>query len=147
MASPDRDDCDQSRDLWRSYSPVKLEPLEAGGLWGPWCQCFVVLLLVVVLCAPASCTSLREKRNIRPLVSGPSTEKSKRGKDVILKSPEIRPLAVGLLGVLFFWLTYKGIVLASIGAHWPKTLIKRKAARDSHRRFSDHVIIKYYDNP
>ncbi len=33
------------------------------------------------------------------------------------KSPEIRPLAVGLLGVFFLRLTYEGIVLASIGAN------------------------------
>jgi hypothetical protein len=33
MASPDHDDRDRSRDVRRSHSPLKLEPLGAGGLW------------------------------------------------------------------------------------------------------------------
>jgi hypothetical protein len=73
------DDRAQSCDVWRLHLPLKLEPLGAGGLWGPWCWCFIFLQLVgLCVCASTSCTSLWEKWSIRPLVSGPATDKSKR---------------------------------------------------------------------
>ncbi len=43
-------DCDQLRDVRRLHPPVKLEPLEAGGLRGQWWRCFMFLLCVVCCC-------------------------------------------------------------------------------------------------
>ena len=52
ITSPDRNDQDRSRDVRRSHLPFKLEPVEAGGLWRPWCRCFYYFWHVccVVLC-------------------------------------------------------------------------------------------------
>ncbi len=75
MASPDRDDRDRSRDVRRSHSPVKLEPLGAGGLW----RAMVPMFCCFFACCCVVCSYVvREKSNIRLLVSGPSTEKSKQ---------------------------------------------------------------------
>ena len=51
ITSPDRDDCDQLRDVRRSHSPVKLEPLGAGGLREPWWRCFFFQHVGLCVCA------------------------------------------------------------------------------------------------
>ena len=48
-ASPCCDYYDQSCNVRQLHSPVKLEPLEASGLGGPWWRC-CMLFLVVGLC-------------------------------------------------------------------------------------------------
>ena len=51
IASPCCGDRDRSRDVRRSHSPLKLEPLEAGGRGRSWCRCFLdVARCVVVVC-------------------------------------------------------------------------------------------------
>ena len=35
-----RNDCDQLSDVQQSHVSLKLEPLGAGSLGGPWCRCF-----------------------------------------------------------------------------------------------------------
>ncbi len=49
VTSPCCNDCDQSRDVRRLHSPVKLEPLEAGSLGGPWWWCFMFYVVCCVL--------------------------------------------------------------------------------------------------
>ncbi len=44
------DDCDRLRNIRQLYSPVKLEPLEAGGLGGPWWRCFCVVVVRCCVC-------------------------------------------------------------------------------------------------
>ncbi len=50
ITSPDRDDCDRIRDVRRSHSPVKLEPLGAGWLWRTMVTMFCCLWGVVCVC-------------------------------------------------------------------------------------------------
>jgi hypothetical protein len=63
MASPDRDDCDRSRDVRQSHSPLKLEPLGASGLGdhGDDVSIFGLWGVVCVLALPSE--RRREKRN------------------------------------------------------------------------------------
>ena len=71
MASPDRDDRDQSRDVRRSHLPLKLKPLGAGGLWRAMVQLFYCFLTCGVVCEIECLLSERrreERRSIRPLV-------------------------------------------------------------------------------
>ena len=75
MASPDRDDRDRSQDVRRSHSPLKLEPLGAGGLWKAMVPMFCCLWDCVCACSPAR----GGERNIRPLVSGPSPSNLNKG--------------------------------------------------------------------
>ncbi len=42
-------DCDQLRDVRWLHSPVNMEPLEAGGLGGPWWWCFTFYVVCCVL--------------------------------------------------------------------------------------------------
>ena len=78
VASMHCNDYYRSRNVRRSHSPVKLEPPGAGGLGGPWWQDFCLFLVFCCVLLHLSCTmSLWEKGSIRPLVSGPATDKSK----------------------------------------------------------------------
>ncbi len=49
VTSPCCDDLDQSRNVRRLHSPVKLEPLEASSLGGPWWWCFLFSVVCCVL--------------------------------------------------------------------------------------------------
>ncbi len=48
IASPHRNHRNRSHNVRRLHLPLKLEPLEAGGLWRSWCRCFFVFLCVCV---------------------------------------------------------------------------------------------------
>ncbi len=48
--SPCFDDRAPSCDVRRLHLPLKLEPLGAGGLWGPWCRCFFFYSLWGYVC-------------------------------------------------------------------------------------------------
>ena len=55
IASPCCGDQDRSCDIRRLHSPIKLEPLEAGGQERSWCWCFLeVVRCVVVVCCGGS---------------------------------------------------------------------------------------------
>ena len=54
IISPCCADRDRSRNIQTSHSPVEFEPLEGGGMGGPWCRCSVAFLVV-------SCVFLLER--------------------------------------------------------------------------------------
>ena len=82
IASPCCGDQDQSCDIQRSHSPVKLKPLGAGGLGEINVSMFFYRLVFCVLCfvcfAHRVVRGERRENSIRPLVSGRRTYKSSR---------------------------------------------------------------------
>ena len=58
------DDCAPSCNVRRLHLPLKSELLGAGGLWGPWCRCFIFYSLWGYVCVLARCARVSKRSEV-----------------------------------------------------------------------------------